>query len=332
MAEIPQQAIKDWHTVKPSSYAAFCLMCQVKDTRSEDVYLDQAKASEYGIKKSAYYYAFDELESENWIAFSRKADGKKWWKLLKGFSANVEIEQPIEDENSANVENENEKESISVENSANTEKESEKIPQTWNENSANVESPLEPPIRININQKEIKPKYEESLFVVRLSDSDTELRSAIAGKIGEKKKTEPVSPEEWVQIVQVFDNWKRVFRKNRSTRLTAERGRAILDRLRSIHKFTVEEIEKAIKGCRASPNHNGTNDGKVYDEIELICRTDQFTERFIGYYEVANQNGAKNAISKNGNGNYRNGKQTAFPSNQRTDEETLALIGASPKT
>lgn len=168
MADIPPQAIKDWHTVKPSSYAAFCVMCAVKDSRSEDVYLEQSKAEEYGIKKSAYYHSFTELEKEKWIAFSRQADGKKYWKLLKGFSANVE-NPPAED--STNMENN----STNAENSMNVEKSGAEIPQTWNENSANVENPLEPLIRINISQKEnTKQIVETSSTVVKKEKNKVE--------------------------------------------------------------------------------------------------------------------------------------------------------------
>ncbi len=155
MAVIPQEAIKDWHAVKPSSYAAFCLLCEVKDSRCPDVYLDASKAAEFHIGKSAYYYAFKELEEKGWIAFAGTIGGKKRWRLVKGFSANVETAPII---NSTNVENEPEIDSINAENSANVEKITPEIPQTWKPFSANVENPLQSPIRINPPKEETKPK------------------------------------------------------------------------------------------------------------------------------------------------------------------------------
>jgi len=161
MADVPKEAIKDWHTVKPSSYAAFCVMCEVKDSREADVYLDRDKAAEYGIGKSAYYESFDDLEKENWIEFSRKYEGKKRWKLLKGFvqnPANVEKHNSANTENSTNAEKISVNYSVNAENSANTE----------TQNSANVESPLHPPIRkISTKNKDTKNIVETSSTVVQ---------------------------------------------------------------------------------------------------------------------------------------------------------------------
>jgi hypothetical protein len=133
---------------------------------------------------------------------------------------------------------------------------------------------------------------------VRLTSNDEELRTAISGKVGDKKKTDPIKPEEWSLIAQVFEFWKSTFGKNSNARLTTLRGRAVLDRLRSFQKFKLEEIQKAILGCKASPNHNGSKPGStIYDDLELICRTDDFLVRFIGYQEASetlnngNQNG-----------------------------------------
>lgn len=325
MADIPQEAVMNWHTLKPSSFAAFCLMCKVKDSRQPDVYLDLAKAETAGIHKSAYYFALTELQKENWIEFSRTLDGKKRWKLLKGFvaeSAKADVEPETNSanaentaeqdsanaENSANVEFEAEKLSANVENSANAENEPPEIPQTWNENSANVENPPDPLIRINISKEELfKSQDSKESFdtFVRLFPNDEEIRKLICEKIGNKPKTKPMTPVEWNSIAEVFVFWKQTFDKNSNTRLTDERGRAVLDRLRSVNSYTVEEIKSAILGCRASPNHNGTRyEGAVYNDLELICRNDQQLERMTGYYE-ASQTGQKPKKdgTKNGTGN-----------------------------
>jgi hypothetical protein len=132
MAIIPKESIFESQTVKPTAFAVWCLLCQVKDSRKAEVYLELETAIEAGIQKSAYYSAFVELESKGWIKKSTSKSAKKMWILCKGFSTNTE-------KNSANVENY----------SANAEK-----------NSANVEFPPHPPIRIN-STKGIKPKEHE---------------------------------------------------------------------------------------------------------------------------------------------------------------------------
>lgn len=114
MALIPKQSIIEHSEIKPSAFALWCLLCEVKHSKFNDVFLEIKKAAEANIKKSAYYQGLTELESKGWIKLSKIENGKKFWILLKGFSANVE--------NSANVETEFRKRGNSTgENSANVE-------------------------------------------------------------------------------------------------------------------------------------------------------------------------------------------------------------------
>lgn len=128
--------------------------------------------------------------------------------------------------------------------------------------------------------------------------SSKPIRDEIVRRKGQKPKVEPITLSEWTCIREVFAFWRSTFGKNNGARLTAERGRAVLDRLRSVNKYSVEEIKTAILGCRASPYHNSSNGesgGKVYDDLELICRDDTKIERFIGFAEADE--------ATNGNGN-----------------------------
>lgn len=134
MAVIPKESIFASQSIKPSSFVVWCLLCQVKDKRQKDVYLDAEKAQKAGIKKSAYYHAFSELKSKGWITPSGSKNGQKRWSLIKGFSANVENE---DGEDSANTEN----------NSANVES-----------FSANVESHNKEVNQPNKQTKQTKPK------------------------------------------------------------------------------------------------------------------------------------------------------------------------------
>lgn len=170
MAVVPGKSIFESQKLKPSTFVVWCLLCDVKNENLEDVYLEQEKAAKAGIMHSAYYAAFNELESKEWIQFSRKADGKKWWKLVKGFenkedSANVE--------NSINAENEGENLSANVEFSANAEKSVE-------QNSANADSH----IRNIVPSEELQDSYES---------------------FSERERThEPISENEFLKIYKEF--------------------------------------------------------------------------------------------------------------------------------
>lgn len=93
----PLSALQDWHTIKPSSFALFLLMCEVHDSREPDVFVDEAKAREFGIGRSAYYFAIDQLVEQGWIAFSRRVNGRKRWAIVKGLSTAAPSENNIPD-------------------------------------------------------------------------------------------------------------------------------------------------------------------------------------------------------------------------------------------
>lgn len=82
-------------------------------------------------------------------------------------------------------------------------------------------------------------------------------------------------------VLEVFNYWKQVMKKSNQSKLTPERSRKIQARLKE--GYTVEQIKMAIFGCSVTPHNMGQNDnGKRYDQIELICRTGSNVERFAG--------------------------------------------------
>ncbi len=84
-------------------------------------------------------------------------------------------------------------------------------------------------------------------------------------------------------VVSIFDYWVLVMQKNAITKLTAKRKTNVTNRLKD--GYTVEQIKSAIDGCKSSSFHMGANnDGKVYDDLELICRTG---EKLEGFAELA---------------------------------------------
>jgi len=80
-------------------------------------------------------------------------------------------------------------------------------------------------------------------------------------------------------VSRLFEFWKTEMNHPKA-QLTSERKKRIEDRLKD---STVEEIETAIRGCKASDFHMGREPGhaQVFDDIELICRKRSKLESFI---------------------------------------------------
>lgn len=162
------------------------------------------------------------------------------------------------------------------------------------------------PAHLNQQEEEILSKTKVSLIqntLVRLSYLSESEELDLRKQICLKPKIPPITETEWQNILEIYEDWKIVFGKNNNSRLTVKRARAVLDRLRSLNKYSVAEIKTAIRGCRASPNHNGTradSSGVVYDDLELVCRNDDQIEKMNGYYEAAKQlkKGVKNGNTK----------------------------------
>jgi hypothetical protein len=89
-------------------------------------------------------------------------------------------------------------------------------------------------------------------------------------------------------VLEVFEFWKELLSNGRS-RLDEKRRKAIIARLRD--GYSVEDLQLACLGCRASPFHNGENDrNRAYKSIELICRDADHVDHFI---EVAEKEAGK---------------------------------------
>jgi hypothetical protein len=83
---------------------------------------------------------------------------------------------------------------------------------------------------------------------------------------------------------EVFEHWKAVM-EHPESRFTANRREAVTDRLKE--GYTVEQLKRAVSGCRASDFHRGKNDrGAVYDDLELICRSGEKVENFMAMSAV----------------------------------------------
>ena len=77
----------------------------------------------------------------------------------------------------------------------------------------------------------------------------------------------------------IFDHWSFVMDKNKTTKFTAQRKKAIESRLKN--GYSVNDIFLAITNCAKSKFHMGdNNDGKLYNDLTLICRNDTKLESF----------------------------------------------------
>ena len=82
----------------------------------------------------------------------------------------------------------------------------------------------------------------------------------------------------------VFGHWKRVM-GHPDAKLTREREAKVKARL--AEGYTVEQLNGAVDGCKASPHHMGRNDtGTIYDDLELICRSGGKVESFVARQPV----------------------------------------------
>ena len=80
-------------------------------------------------------------------------------------------------------------------------------------------------------------------------------------------------------VIQIFNNWVSVMQKGTSTKLTKERRQKIIARLKD--GYTVDQIKQAVLGCSMTPHNMGKNENsKLYNDIELICRSATNLERF----------------------------------------------------
>ncbi len=84
----------------------------------------------------------------------------------------------------------------------------------------------------------------------------------------------------------IFSYWKEIMEKNEGAKFTAKRLKAVKARLKE--GYTLDQIKQAIYGCSVTPHNQGKNDqGKVFDCLELICRSGENIERFAGNAQQA---------------------------------------------
>jgi len=207
---------------------------------------------------------------------------------------------------------------------------------------ANIGIVLKRDLNQDLNQDKVSSIEETKLFdepeklpnfLARLSEPEiAELQKAICRVTYQARgAVKAISAAEWQNISEIFGFWVSFWKHTAATRLTKERGRAVLDRLRSTSKWTVEDIKNGIRGNAKSPHHNGANErGAIYNDLELICRTDQHLAVAFGFFENEPE-----PVKKKINGKQNNepaGSNTGEQNNSNDDDElAFASVGARPK-
>jgi hypothetical protein len=89
----------------------------------------------------------------------------------------------------------------------------------------------------------------------------------------------PTSTRQQTPVEEVFQFWQEQT-KHPLAKLTPKRFRKIQARLQD--GYSLSDLQTAVRGCATSPFHQGDNDdGRIYDDIELICRDGEHVEQFI---------------------------------------------------
>ena len=94
-------------------------------------------------------------------------------------------------------------------------------------------------------------------------------------------ETETEKSQRQRHILVVFDYWKEVMGNKRAA-LDVKRKRVIGSMLDN--GYSPEDLCKAIDGCSKSSFHMGLNDkGMKYNGLDLIMRSAEYVDKFIGY-------------------------------------------------
>lgn len=137
--------------------------------------------------------------------------------------------------------------------------------------------PISCPITVVAPLKTETPPVKESLIPDSLNLIPDSL---IPDPLILNPETPLTPPKVAAQVQEIFEYWRLVMGKNKSSLLTKERDKAVKEMLKT--GYSMDAIKSAIDGCKRSNWHQGVNDRRtVYDDLELICRTGKNLEGFI---------------------------------------------------
>jgi uncharacterized protein YdaU (DUF1376 family) len=96
-----------------------------------------------------------------------------------------------------------------------------------------------------------------------------------------KEDQKPLLPKANDEVARaIFENWVQVMGKTAQTKFTPQRLQKIKARLKS--GYTLSDINLAVFNCANNPFNMGQNEeGKVFDDLTLICRDDTKLEFYM---------------------------------------------------
>ena len=140
-------------------------------------------------------------------------------------------------------------------------------------------TPREDKIRedIYIKEKEKnKAKKENEKLDTEIPNPDETPANGLVVEKTERKERIPT-----VLVEQIFEDWKH-YAGNPGARLGKKRPEIIRGAVRM--GYDRDQLRQAFIGCARSYFHNGFNEqGKKYNDLELILRSEKNIDRFIGY-------------------------------------------------
>lgn len=149
----------------------------------------------------------------------------------------------------------------------------------WNPSRAEV-------AKVREQRRNRTQRHRESKRLSRVTADDSNGSVTVPEKRREEKSINPPNPprgDEAEKAREVFEYWAAVMGKPQA-RFTPDRRKKISTRLKD--GYTVDQLKRAVDGCRSSKYHMGDNPGgKKYNSIELIFRNGDKLESFMGMTE-----------------------------------------------
>jgi hypothetical protein len=133
-------------------------------------------------------------------------------------------------------------------------------------------------------------KGESSIYTDKNTTNNTDNAPPSAPQESTSSAVAVVAPKATNPVDQVFFHWQQVMQCPRA-KLDTKRRTAVQARLKD--GYTAADLMQAIDGCRASDWHMGKNkDGKVFNDLELICRDAGKVDGFMAQTTRAPQAGS----------------------------------------
>ena len=283
MTYIPDDAILRSDEITPSAYRLYSFYCMHRNSKTGgwDCSLSQS-AAETKMSKSRVSELRAELEAKKWI----EVEGSFITPVV-GFKGSESRTPPFEKSNPTvrKIEPHRSKNRTKCSRSRTLPPDPPNKDYQINTNNtcplsafADVSSDsfslTPPPTKTEIEESKSKPKAQAK--APTKTQPKSELRHHLPLRL-----QQALTPEIEADALEVFQHWQTAFAKP-TAKFTKDRVQRVVGVL--VEGYTKQDLLGAIKGCKQSPYHQGQNDTRtVYNDLELICRSGQKVEQFMGY-------------------------------------------------